>query len=109
MIFLQLFSWIGIAFGDLFAVLAVIGAVAMLLTTFADNASSRPDQLARSGISGLILAGFGQISMLLTGTVVDKVGFVLGLTPELVNSLLLISLGILVLRHWLRSNFYRYI
>lgn len=105
---LTLYAGIEQIFGNFFALSAAVGSFILLLTAFSDADSSELDQIKEWGIGGFIAGAVGQFSMLITGIKVEKIGVIFPLTQEYVNSLLYLSLVLLVLRIWLRSNRYRF-
>jgi hypothetical protein len=107
MAILQIFTAIEMFFGDLIAILAAIGSLFMFFSIFGEDNPSQ--QVKKWSYGGLLVGALGQFSMYVTGTAAEKIGFVFQFTPELVNSLLLLSVGLLVLRWWIISNRYRFI
>ena len=108
MFFLTLYAGIEQIFGNFFALSAAIGSFILLLTAFSDANSSRLDQIKEWGIGGFIAGVLGQISMIITGIRVEKIGIIFPIAPEYVNSLLFLSLCLLILRIRLRSNRFRF-
>jgi hypothetical protein len=100
MIFLTLYAAFYQLLGNLFALSALFGAIIMLFNPF-----GRVDRQTRQMAIGGLLAGIlGQLSIIVTGTEIDKIGFFFRLSPEQISGLLMLALGMLVLRGWIRAN-----
>lgn len=105
---LNLFAMVGMVIDDLLATLSVIGSVVLFLGSFSKAPLKRYGKIADWSIAGLIFGAFFQISMIVTGTVPEKVGVLLQMTPILVNGLLALSLLLLAGRWWVRRNRYKF-
>ena len=105
--FLNIFAMIGMAINDLLAILSIIGSVILFFGSFSRAPLKRYGQIADWSILGLIFGGGSQISMAITRTIPEQIGFVVRMTPTMVNGLLAFSLLLLIGRWWLRRNRYK--
>lgn len=101
---LTIFSVFHQMFGDLFAIGAVIGTFIMLLSPFDDV----DWQVKKWGVVGFLATAVGQISLAVTGTYVEKIGFLIRLSPEYINLLLMLSFVFIIVRGWLHLNQYKF-
>ena len=102
--FLNIFAMMGLMIDDLLAILSVIGSLILLIGSFSKAPLRRYGKIADWSIMGLVLGGFCQIAMAITGNVPEFVGFLVRMKPGMVNGLLFLSLTMLVLRWWIRRN-----
>jgi len=105
---LNFFASIGTVIDDLLAILSVIGSVILFFGAFSDARLGRYGRIANWSIGGLVFGGFFQLSMAITGSTPDQIGFVVRMTPLMVNSLLGLSLLLLVGRWLIRRNRYKF-
>lgn len=101
---LNIFAMIGLVINDLVAIVSVIGSVILFVGSFSSASLRRYGRIADWSILGLVLGALFQISMAITGTTPDKIGFVVGMTPMMVNGLLGLSLLLLIGRWVIRRN-----
>jgi hypothetical protein len=101
---LNIFAMVGMVIDDLLAILSVIGSSVLLIGSFSNTPLRRYGKIADWSIMGLVFGGLCQIAMVITGNVPERVGFVFRMESGMVNSLLLISLAMLVLRWWIRRS-----
>ena len=106
--FLNLFAMVGIVIDDILAILSVVGSVILFLGSFSNAPLKRYGKIADWSIVGLIFGSLFQISMIVMGTVPEKVGIFFQMTPSIVNGLLTLSLLLLVGRWWVRRNRYKF-
>ena len=105
--FLNLFAMVGMVIDDILASLSVVGSVILFLGSFSNAPVKRYGKIADWSIVGLIFGSLFQISMIVMGTVPEKVGIFFQMTPSIVNGLLTLSLLLLVGRWWVRRNRYK--
>lgn len=91
---------VGTSINDLAAALSVLGSSILLLAAiFFPKIRLRDlDLFGNWSILGLMLGGLLQVCMYLSGIVPEKIGFILKLSPEMVNLLFGISLLLLCVR-----------
>jgi hypothetical protein len=93
---------------NLLAILSVIGSAVMFIGSFSDAPLQRYGKIADWSILGLVLGVLFQISMAITGTTPEMIGFIMRMTPLMVDGLLGLSFLLLIGRWWLKSNRYRF-
>ena len=104
---LNIFAMIGMVIDDLLAMLSVVGSVILFFGAFSKARLGRYGNMANWSIGGLVFGGFFQLSMAITGSTPEQIGIVVRMTPLVVNSLLGLSLLLLVGRWLIRKNRYQ--
>lgn len=104
MALLVIFSAIHQLFGDVFAVFSIAGSILMLFSPLGGVSG----KIQTWGIGGFAFSLLGQIAMFITGTHVERIGIFFQFSPTYINSLLFLSLSLLLFRNWLQSNQYRF-
>ncbi len=105
---LNVFAMMGMVIDDLLAILSVLGSVILFFGSFSDAPLRRYGRIADWSILGLVLGALFQISMAITRTTPEKIGFLVRVTPMIVNGLLGLSLLLLIGRWWIRRNRYKF-
>jgi len=95
---------IGSVIDDLLAILSLIGSFILFLGSFTNAPLGRLRSIAYESIVSLAMASFFQFLMAITGTTPDKIGFAVRMSPLTVDTLLGLSLMLLIGGWWLRSN-----
>jgi hypothetical protein len=90
----------GTMINDLLAVLSVIGSVILFFGSFSNAPLRRYGRIADWSIGGLVIGGAFQVCMVISNNMPDKIGFLLRLSPLVVNGLFVISF-FLLLGRWL--------
>lgn len=99
---IKVLALIGTMINDLTAILSVIGSCILLLGSFGKASVKRYGQIADWSILGLVFGWVFQISMAITNTMPERIGFVLPMSPLMVYALLIVSLLMLVGRAVIR-------
>jgi len=89
----EIFAGMGMFIDDSLAIVSVIGSGIMLVGSLAGL--RRMSQFAEWSLLGLFLGAIGQISLLVTGMMPEKIGF-FQMSPNVVNGLLFISLLMII-------------
>lgn len=98
------FAMVGMGINDIIVIYSVIGSLMLLLGAFLKPYRKKFDQFADWSILGFVFVAIGQIAMAVTATTPKKIGFIIGVSPWLVNVLLLLSLLLLAANWWIRKN-----
>jgi hypothetical protein len=99
---LNIFAGMGLVVGDLFAIFSVFGSAVLFIAAIVSNKPMKKfGQIAIWSIMGLVFGGLFQLSIAITHTPAEKIGF-LQLPLLLVNGLLFLSLLMVVGRFILR-------
>ncbi len=93
--YINLLAMIGIMINDIVVVYSVIGSLMLFIGAFSKSSRNKFNQFADWSVLGLLVAGLSQIAMAITGTTPEKVGFIIGMSPWLVDGFLLLSLLLL--------------
>ena len=101
---LNFFAMGGMTINDLISIFSVVGSFMLLVGAFQKSSRNRFGQFADWSILGLVFGGGSQIAMAITGTTPDKIGIVIGMSPALVNGLLLFSLLMLSGGWWVKRK-----
>ena len=92
----ELFAAMGLFVGDIFAAIGLFGSTFLLLWMLAGKRMKRvPETMWVWAWSGTTVGVLCFVSMLITGTWADKVGFVFGWPPSVVGGLLAASVAML--------------
>lgn len=101
---LDIFATIGSLINDLLAILSVIGSVILFFGAFSKVRLRWYGKVAYWSVGGLVFGVFFQLSMAINGSTPEQIGFVVRMTPLMVNGLLGLSLILLVGRWLIRRR-----
>lgn len=101
--FLNLFAMIGMMFNDLMAILSLLGSTILLFGAFSKAPLKRYGQIADWSVLGLVFGILFQVSMVITNTLPEKIGFVFSMQPIMVSAMLGVSLMMLIGRFFIRK------
>lgn len=104
---MQVINFIGMVgsiINDIIVVYSVIGSLMLLIGAFLKSYRKKLDRFADWSILGLAFVGISQIAMAVTASTPEKIGFIIGMSPALVNALLFVSLLLLATSWWFRRN-----
>jgi hypothetical protein len=100
---INVFAMIGMMINDMMAILSMVGSTILLLGAFSKTPLKRYGKIADWSILGLVFGILFQVSMIITNTMPEKIGFIAPMTPLMVNALLGVSLLMLIGRWVIRK------
>jgi hypothetical protein len=101
---MNVFAMIGLVINNLCAIISVVGSAILFIGSFSKVPLKQYGRIADWSILGLVLGILFQVSLAVTGTTPEKIGFVFPMTTSMVNGLLFISLILLIGRLVIRRN-----
>jgi hypothetical protein len=104
---LNVFAMVGILINDLVAIFSVLGSTILLFGAFSKAPLKRYGQIANWSITGLTFGLLFQISMAVTGTTPEQIGFMMPMSALMVNALLGVSMLMLGGRWMIRRTLQR--
>ena len=104
---LNVFAMVGILINDLVAMLSVLGSTILLFGAFSKAPLKRYGHIANWSITGLAFGLLFQISMAVTGTTPERIGFVMPMSALMVNALMGVSMLMLGGRWLIRRTLKR--
>jgi hypothetical protein len=94
--FLEIFAAIGLFAGDIFAAVGLFGAAFLCLWMMAGRRMRRvPETMWVWAWAGTLLGGLCFVSILITHTPAEKIGFMFGWPPSFVGGLLALAVALL--------------
>ena len=94
--FLEIIAAIGLFAGDILAAVGLLGAAFLCLWMLAGKQMRRvPETMWMWAWAGTLLGGFCFVSILITQTPAEKIGFLFGWPPSLVGGLLAVAVALL--------------
>ncbi len=99
---LDVFAMVGMFINDLIAGISVLGSTILLFSAFSKTPLKRYGRIADWSIAGLVFGLLFQISMAITGTTPERIGFVMPMSALMVDALLGVSILMLVGRWIIR-------
>ena len=92
MILLDIPAMSGVFFNDVLAILSVVGCGLLFLSALFQPSLQKLEQLGEWGTAPLVFGTFFQVSLLIVDIRPGKIGFVVPMTPAMVNGLFAASL-----------------
>ncbi len=89
---LTIIAMVGMTINNLVAMFSVLGSIILLFGAFSKAPLKRYGQIANWSIAGLFFGLLFQISMAVTGTTPERIGFVIPMSALMVNALLGVSM-----------------
>ncbi len=99
---LDVFAMVGMFINDLIAGISVLGSTILLFGAFSRTPLKRYGHIADWSIVGLVFGLLFQISMAITGTTPERIGFIMPMSSLMVDALLGVSILMLVGRWMIR-------
>jgi len=99
---LNVFAMVGMFINDLIAGISVLGSTILLFGAFSKAPLKRYGRIADWSIVGLVFGLLFQISMAITGTTPERIGFIMPMSALMVNALLGVSILMLIGRWMIR-------
>lgn len=99
---IDILAAVGSMFNDIASILSVLGSTILLFGAFSKTPLRRYGRIADWSLVGLGMGILFQISMAISGTMPEQIGFVFPMPPLMVSALLGVSLLMLVGRWVIR-------
>jgi hypothetical protein len=102
--FLDIPAVSGAFFNDILVMLSLVGCSLMFLSVLGGSRRRRLEEIGAWGTAPLVFGIFFQVSQLVVGFTPEQIGFLLPMSPGLVNGLFAFSLFLFGGWWWLRRN-----